>query len=114
MNTKLILVLLLLSGLAFAQPKKGVHDGITVSVDQAQFSKNGKLVIVTATATEGPGGFVLVCDRTDGQGHCAFPKVAASYRVVSVTENGQECWGLVAVEGKEPVNIFTLVYAGAK
>jgi hypothetical protein len=112
---KTILLVLLLSAPAVATPKSavGAHDGITVTVTRAEFSKNGTIIVVTAEDADDPAiGFVLICP-TDQQ-YCSFPRVGRQYRVVSERDKKAELWGLVAAERKEKLSIFTLVHASRR
>jgi len=105
-----IMMLLTLSSVAWCQPSKGAHDGISVQIKNARMSTNGKSVVIQASGVQSTGDFVLVCDRSES--HCAFPRTGATYRVISMTENGLESWGLVSADRHDEMLVFDLMYAG--
>ncbi len=86
---------------------KGAHDGITVRVETATYSRGGKRIVVTATHPETQTGFVLVCRVAEGD--CAFPQVGATYTVISVAYKSTETWAFVT---NGMASLFYLVWAG--
>jgi len=104
------------SNLANAQAStehpKGSYDGITVIINRAEISSNGKLVVVTAHNIADQSEFVLVCEIAGG--YCAMPRIGSTYRVISVVDQATEAWGLVRLPTKKLTSIFTLAWAGAQ
>ena len=114
MKRLLICLLLLVASIALGQDyPKGAYDGVTVRIENARISNNGKIIVITAVGTgDTTGSFVLGCNRHEEQ--CFLPRVNATYRVISRRDGSTESWGLLPTNSNHGLVVADLLYVQAK